>query len=59
MKMAALLDTASCILVEEEQCFAGAYCLHHQREFKSSLNSGLITTVLFRIVKLSKHYINM
>jgi hypothetical protein len=30
MKMIALWDIVLCSLVEVDQCFRGAYCLHHQ-----------------------------
>jgi hypothetical protein len=32
MKTRAFWDIASCSLGREDQCFKGAYCLHHQRD---------------------------
>jgi hypothetical protein len=46
--MAAFWDVAPCSLVEVDQRFRGAYCIHHQEgHFENKLNRACVPKIIF------------
>jgi hypothetical protein len=54
MKMTVLWNFILCSLVETDQCFRGAYCLHRQRSHPLlAVSTAMLSKIMFNTVTLN------